>query len=391
MKLKPLFTVIIVLAGVAAVASWWRSSSCCSIKSGETSLVGKKLLDPDLLQQATQFEFKKSEDTVPLILQKSEGDRWILPDHYGLPVDFSKLNGVTESLLDGSVERLVTSSPDRIQRLELGKSKIILKKADGQTLWELETGTSGSTGGTFIRLNQGKEAYLTSADIHLDTNKENWSSKKLLDFKVDDVSELTLAFEKKNKPFQVVRKEKSQDFSTDGLKENQKVKQAEVTRVLNHLINAQFTKVEKPDDIGVKAAKNNARTITIKLFNGNEYTLNIGKASKTAGKDTKNKKGKDETPKPEESKPVFVFYQSSDAKDVWNEVMKKAALSYPDTIYDQLPTSQDALIEAVPPQPSSTPETKPEIKSAVKPAAKPPAKPEPKKISQEKAKSPKKN
>lgn len=151
MKTKPLFIAVCVLAVLTAFA-WWRGGRSATHPEATASLTGQKLLSPDVLRAAARIRLSAANDERSVLLAKQPDGSWILPEYHGMPVDFEKLSHFTRNLLEGEVARHVTSNPERLARLELGKHRVVLLGEDGRSLWELEAGSNRDGGGQFYPL-----------------------------------------------------------------------------------------------------------------------------------------------------------------------------------------------------------------------------------------------
>ncbi len=347
MKLKPLIIAILVIAVLAVVG--WKLTRPAQRVIDPDSLAGEKLLSPDILEKAEEIVFEKPSENEKVTLIKEKGGDWALPDYYGLRVDFSKLKTLTGNLLDASITRLVTRNPERMERLELGTNRVTLKSADGKSLWDLETGKRGSNSGLFIQLDGREEAYLADLSLYLDTDSKNWADKKLLTFEQKDVSRLRLEFpDKEELPLEISRTGPDAPFDLSGPVEGETLKQNEVKSLISTLLSARFNDVRSPGEEDAVGARQNSRQVVLELFNGDVYTLSIGRrlpepvVAEVEVVAEGEEEAETEEPKPG---PVFIFFEISDPENYLNRVMSEAALVYSDYTYNQIPDSRLKLVE----------------------------------------------
>jgi len=381
-KLKPLLFAVGSLAVVAAIG-WWLSGKPAADKDDADNRAGQNLLAPDVLSKTRHIVLSKDSGSESAVLQYDPEGMWTLPDYYGLRVDFSKLQSLTRNLLDARIRRLVSRNPDRLSRLELGNSRIVFQSEAGETIWDLEIGKRGPSGGYFVRYNGEEAAYIANLSLYLDAGQENWADKKILPFDSQDVSAIEIKFPDTDSPIPFHRENAEEDFQSPDLPENQSIINQELKNLINSLVNARFVDATGPDEPDVVSARANTRKITLKLFQGDAYTLAIGRrppepvnpaqpdvamspetagrerspaqpdvamSPETAGRERSLDEEEESQPEMTNPGPVYIFYECSDPDNRINKIMKLAAFSYSNYLYSQLPESQEDLIDTVNPQ-----------------------------------------
>ncbi len=377
MKLKPLLILVLVL-GAGASLAYWLSPGTGQANARDLP-AGGLFLKPDVLEQAQRIELSGSNGE-QVILAKNERDRWVLPKHHGMPADFEKLGRFTRSLLDAGIDRQVTSNPERLARLELGRFHLVLLGTSNETLWEVELGGPGPSGGTFFRFAGAEAAHLTKTPIHPDTRTDNWVVKRPLDFSSQEVASVTLHFPGRDLPLVLERDASGGTFAVAGENENNRrdVKTSEVNRLLSTLLNARFTELSDPSDPDVETAREHSRKVTLQQFDGVSYTLEIGRRPAPSADETAREQPAETTPTRVEASiifdqdgnivelptiennsnnddttagidtepgPVFIVYQSDDPSFPWARISREVALRFPDRIHDALPETLDDLLE----------------------------------------------
>src|SRR4051794_36058059 len=106
--------------------------------------LNQPLVDRATVEKAAKLTISDQGKTVTLARQ---GDTWRDVSYYDLPADFSKLSGFIGNLTDAKLDRLVTSRPDRIARLEFKDTKIELLDAADKPLWSVMLGKNPEIGG----------------------------------------------------------------------------------------------------------------------------------------------------------------------------------------------------------------------------------------------------
>ncbi len=355
MKLKNIIIFVLILF-IAVGAVYWKSKNAPDDASTDSvnSLEGEKLLAADKVENAEKIILENPESNQQVTIIKNGDGNWILPDHYGLNADFNKLERLIRSLNEGTVLRLITKNQKRIDRLEFIKNKVQLISADSKYNWSIDLGKTDEKGNYYVKLNETTDVYLAKMRFNLDTTIDNWADKKLIKFKAEDVAEIQIEFPDNAAKFILSRKNNSDSFTASDLKEQESVKNNEVTQFLNGIINMRYSKVMKSDDALAVAAKTYLRKFNVKLFSGDEYSFSIGRTpalpivddKKDTDTTNENKENiEPEEPKMSEPGPVFIFVKNSNSKDSINEIMNKAAFTFGDNIFNSLPASRDKFIE----------------------------------------------
>ena len=113
MKLRTLVVTIVVLAALSGVV--WFLNRPTPPPSADSRL-GRQLVDRATVEKAAQLRVTDQGKSVTVIRQPD--GTWRVPSYFDLPADFSKITGLIGNLTDAKLDRLVTSSADRIARLE---------------------------------------------------------------------------------------------------------------------------------------------------------------------------------------------------------------------------------------------------------------------------------
>jgi len=353
MKIKTLIFSLLILTVIAAVGYWLSNRD--SDKSEMGSKVGEKLVDAAFLTDITEIVLQDITDEKTVHMVKDDKGTWILPDYYFLPIEFSKLDSFISSLLKADILRLVTRKKERMERLEFSKHKIVLK-ANEQTVWSMDTGKRGQSGGLFVRFNDEAEAYLADLTSYFDNNVDNWPEKRMLTFQSSEVAALYFDFPNSEPDFKIKRETAESEFTADGLAENEKLDDSAITSFISTLTSARFTKVHELNDPDAIAARDHTSAITFELFNGKTYSLHVGRrpaeildAVKSEISELSDNESVDEVePEEPEPGPVFIFFESSDPKDRLNTIMQTVSLSYSNYVFNQVPESREKFIESPP-------------------------------------------
>jgi hypothetical protein len=378
MKLKTLIVSIVVLAAAAVVVYFVSRPPAAVVADAR---INQPLIDRATIEKAAKLRLSDAGKTVEIA---QANGAWRVPSYYDMPADFSKLSGFIGSLTDAKLQRLVTTNPDKIARLEFKDTKIELFDSADKPLWSVTLGKTPETGGgRFVRYGDEKKAYLASLNAWLDTDPKNWANSELLNVKADDVAKVEIPFAEGG-PITVSRAKKEDPWTADKTPAGQKVKADKVSTTISSISNIRFSDTTAPDDAAVAPAKANLRTLKLTTFDNKTYTIAMGrkpeekKLKPPAPVDlAKKKEEKKDEEKPGDEKkdekkdaltpefetvpagPVYAFITSSDASAPINTLMQKRAFQISDYTFTGLPQKPEELFE---PAPAPAPEVKPDGK-----------------------------
>jgi len=394
MKLKTLLVSVLVL-GLLSVGAWFLSRPPAPVAAD--ARLGTALVDQSAVEKAAKLRVADAGKTVELARQ-ADGT-WRVTSYHDLPADFSKLSGLIGNLTEAKLQRLVTSSADRIARLEFKDTKIELLDAAGKELFAVTLGKNPETGGgRFVRFGTEQKAYLANLNAWLDPEPKNWANSEILNLKADDIAKIEIPFAEGG-PVVVSRAKKEDPWTAATTPAGQRVKADKVTSVLSSLASVRFSDTTAPDDAKATEAKAHQRTYKFETFDKKTVTVALGRkpeekklkapapsadgksgpaalgsladlAKKDDKKDAAGADKKDDKPLAPEFEtipagPVFVAVAHSDASAPVNAIMAKRAFQISDYTFTSLPQKADELFEPAPapaPEPAKADEKKPEPK-----------------------------
>jgi hypothetical protein len=313
-----------------------------------------------------------------------------------MPADFNKLSGLVGNLTDAKVQRLVTTNPERIGRLEFKDTRIELLDSADKVLISLLLGKNADVGGgRYVRYGDEPKAYLANLSAWLDTEAKNWANSELLNIKADDVAKIEIPFAEGG-PITVSRAKKEDPWTSDKTPENQRVKSDKISSTLSYIATVRFSDSTALDDPNALAAKANLRTFKLTTFDNKTVTVAMGRkpeekklkppsasadgktgpaalgsvtdlAKKDEKKEGEAKAGeekKDDKPLAPEFEtipagPVFVFITHSDPSAPVNAAMQKRAYQVSEYTFTSLPQKPEEIFEPAPP-PSPAPAATPD-------------------------------
>jgi hypothetical protein len=391
MKLKTLIVSVVVLALISAAVFVARRPGPPPSKDPR---VGQTLVDRSTVEKASQLKISDQGKSVSLTRQPD--GTWKDTSYYDLPADFSKLSTFVGNLTDAKLDRLVTSNPERINRLEFKDTKIELLDGSNKPIWSITLGKNAETGGgRFVRFGDEQKAYLASLNAWIDTDPKSWAKAELIEVKPEDVAKVEVGFapeadKSAPAPITLSRAKKDDAWTADKTPANEKVKADRVSSLLSSLGSIRFNETTDLNDANAAAAKAHERLFKLTTFDGKTYTIAmgrkpeekklkpptegktgpaaLGKMADLAKKDADKKPGEKEEPaKPVAPEfetipagPVFVSITSSDAAAPINALMQKRAFEVADYVFTGLPQKPDELFEAAPPPPPKPEEKTPE-------------------------------
>ena len=392
MRLKTILTSVLVLAALSIVAFFATRPEEPKVADAR---LNQPLVDSSLIEKAAKLRFADAGKTVELTRQ-TDGT-WRVPSYHDFPADFAKLSGLIGNLTEAKLQRLVTSSPERIARLEFKETKIELLDATDKAVFSVTLGKNPETGGgRFVRIGDEPKAFLANLSAYLDPEPKNWASAELINLKADDIAKIEIPFvatsaSESSPPTTITlsRAKKEDPWTADKTPAGQRVKADKVASMLSSIGNVRFSDTTAPDDANALAAKASERRFKLETFDKKVIQIALGRkpeekklkapAATADGKsgpaalgniaDLLKKDEKKDAAKPGEEKkddkplapefetipagPVFVNISHSDgATAPVNAMMQKRAFQISDYTFTGLPQKADELFEPAPPPPA---------------------------------------
>ncbi len=375
MKIKTLIVTVLVLAALSIAVFIARRPAP---PAAADARINQSLVDSAAIDKAAKLRLSDAGKTVDLVRQ-ADGT-WRVPSYYDLPADFSKLSGFVANLTEAKSQRLGTSAPDRIARLEFKDTKVELLDASDKPVFSATLGKNADVGGgRYVKFGSEAKAYLVNLSALLDTEAKNWANAELLNLKADDIARIEIPFAEGG-PIVVSRAKKEDPWTADKTPARQRVKADKVATVLTSVGNIRFSESTAPDDANAVVAKANLRSFKVTTFDNKTVTVALGRkpeekklkalapaadgktgpgalgsVADLAKKEEPAKDGKPADAKPLAPEfetipagPVFAFVAHSDASAPVNAAMQKRAYQISDFTFTGLPQKADELFEPVP-------------------------------------------
>jgi hypothetical protein len=370
MKLKTLLVSVLVLAALSVAAYIARRPAP---PPSADARINQPLVERAAIEKAAKLKLSDAGKSVELVRQ-TDGT-WRVASYFDLPADFGKLSGFVGSLTEAKIQRLVTSSAERVGRLEFKDTKVELLDPSDKAVFSVTLGKNAEVGGgRYVRFGDEQKAYLANLTAWLDVDAKNWANAELINVKADDVAKVEIPFAEGG-PITLTRAKKEDAWTSDQTPAGQRLKADKVSTVLSSVGAIRFSDTTPLDDANAAAAKANQRTIRLTTFDNKTISVAMGrkpeeKKLKPPAADARTGPAalgsvadlakKDEAKK-EDNKPlapefdtipagpVFAFIASSEASAPVNTAMQKRAYQISDYVFTGLPQKADELFEAVPP------------------------------------------
>ncbi len=356
MKIKNLSTLVLVLAVLSAI-TWFIKRP--SPPPGLDPRTGEALVDRDTLVSARSITLKHAGNEVTLIADGEAGE-WRVADYYDFPVDFSKLSNLAGDLQNATLLRLVTRNPDRMERLGFGSSSLTIDTGGTVPPYSLEIGKAADNGGQFIRFQDEEKAYLTDLSLYLDATPMNWAQARLVEFESADVTRVDIGFGGEASRLILEREEAGGEWQVASDHDSGEVKTRELDSMLNRLSSLRFTETDEPGSDESIAARENARSIIVELFDGTRYTFEVGQRPAPPPQPVVDGSEEDpaaEPPPAPKPGPAYVFIASNRDDATVNRLMHRRSFQVSDYTFTSLPKDPATLLEPVPePKPEVTAE-----------------------------------
>ena len=351
MNLKNLYISAGVLAILAIITSYLSSSNNAPLLDER---VGSTLVDEALLRNAAKAIVNDDDKTLTLIAD-SANNRWTLEEKHNLPVSYSRISQLAQSITEAKLQRLVSENPDRIAELGFDTGTAIrFLDSDGNDIVSLELGKETDNQRQFLRYQGEEKAFLANTTFNIDSSPDSWLEKALVSFEAGDVVGIEARFQYGDE-ISVTRENAEAEWKSEGLPKGKILNQSSVEQIASRLAGLTFSATANNDDDNVSAARENSHSFSLELEDGRNYSYTIGRQPEISIEKQVEKTGDDgEATTETESEivtpegPVYFFIAAADSSDPVNGYMEKSAFEASSYQYTSLPTSTDALFSDSP-------------------------------------------
>jgi hypothetical protein len=353
MKLKTLFITVIVLAVISSVVLYTTNKN---EDSSPDAKIEQPVLSQSLAEKTNTIKISDQGKTATLTLNPH--NIWVVSSYYDFPADFSKLSSFIKELTSAKIQRLVTSNPERLQRLDFKDTKIELFDASNSLLLALDLGKNADQGGRFLRFNSEQKAYLANIASWLDSDSKNWALSQLINDKPESISNIEILF---NSGASIsLSRTKSDSAWRTSENTHKTINEEKVSSLLSMITSLRFSDtVQSGSDLATESKKS-ALSIHLKTFSGKSITALLGrkpeikilKPVKSGTGITQNSKTSPKSPEPEydttPAGPVFVWLSTSESTDSINSLSKTRDFQVDDYTYTSLPQKPEDLLMSSP-------------------------------------------
>jgi len=353
MTLKNLYISTGVLAVLAVITYFINKPSP---EPKQDPRVGEAIVSQEVLRSANQIEFSSDGETVT-IANRVEDKQWTVKERSSMPVDFSRLSSQIGNFLDGKLQKLVSTNPERIATFGFDSGESVrFFDADGASLAEIELGKDAEGGRQFLRFKGEEKAFLITNSISLTIDPDSWLNKKLVELVTNEIASLETTLSN-GETLSAARFADAENapWTSDTVPEGKVLNESEINSLISRLTGLSFTDTNTPDAEEVIDAKANSHQFILTTKEGASYTYGIGrrpeiKVEKEVQRtdDEGNTTTAMEEIVEQEEGPVFLFVKSSDADDPINGYSKELAFEIASYQFTNLPTSIDELLKDAP-------------------------------------------
>src|ERR1039457_1635072 len=132
MKLKTLIVYVVILVALSALVYFLQRPAAQPLADAR---LGQPLLAAGTVEKAVKLRIADQGKSVTVVRQPD--GTWRVPAYFDFPADFSKISSLIGNLTEAKLERLVTTSPERIARLDFKDLKIDLLDAADKEIWSV--------------------------------------------------------------------------------------------------------------------------------------------------------------------------------------------------------------------------------------------------------------
>lgn len=239
-----------------------------------TTNSNKTLLDDINLNTISNIKITKGNTNISLT--KQDG-KWHVTSLYDYPADFRKLAGAIQKIADTKLGEPIRANNIDKEELGLGKTatQIAIKTDNNKTITidigatRDATKTVGWANQHFIRKDGNDEIYLVDYDFQPFTGSLNdWIKKEILNISQGDIVAI--------KTDTIDLKLNGADWKLAGLKENEEIKPAEITRLQGALQYLNCTTIADPTKEDKDLEFDTSAVYIAKTKDGFTYTVKLG-------------------------------------------------------------------------------------------------------------------
>lgn len=326
MKTKPLLITIIILALVAGLVFWQNE-----IRDTDPPLdprVGQPVFAPEELAQTNRILLRERDQSVTL---QRDGDRWLVEEKAGLPAKNPMLRVLTGKFLDDSINRLVSSSPERIAQLGITGPTLEFRDQQGNLQETVRIGRRDDDRGmTLILLGEDQpRAYWAGFTLHVEMDAARWIDPRLFDFGPEEVSSIALEWPD-DQALSLHRRSENGGWESGEEAIDERLNTSPLQRLLRTLNTLEFREFFPGQPTA--AGQWQRRQINLQRADGSNYLIVIQQDQSEREED--------------EPAPTVIEIRSTSDDQHWNQIRENHYFTIPSSVWETIPDYHE-LVPAV--------------------------------------------
>ena len=317
--------------------------------------VGEPIVPTEILREANQIEFSSGDESVTFVNQP-DNKTWVVKERINMPADFSRLSRQIGHFLNGKLQKLVSTNPERISTFgfESGDKVSFLDSSNG-VIAELELGKEANGGRQFLRFSGEDKAFLITNSINLTIDPDSWLKKKLVEIPTNEVASIDIMLSGGDVLSAARDTEDETAWTSDSVPEGKELDGPAIDRLVSRLTGLNFTRTNSSDAEEVADAKTNSYRFVLSTKSESAYTFTLGRRPEVKVEkevESMDEEGNAATEIEEvveqEKGPVYLFIESSNPDDPINGYMESLAFEVAEYQFTNLPTTLDDLLQNAP-------------------------------------------
>ena len=317
--------------------------------------VGESIVSTEILRKANQIVFSSGDENVTFLNQPDD-KTWVVKERINMPADFSRLSRQIGHFLEGKLQKLVSTNPERISTFGFESGdKVRFLDDTSDVIAELELGKEADGGRQFLRFSGEDKAFLITNSISLTVDPDSWLKKKLVEIPTNEVASIDIKLSGGETLSAARDPEDDKAWISESVPEEKELDGPAIDRLVSRLTGLNFTSTTSSDTEEVADAKNNSHSFVLATKSGNAYTFTLGRRPEIkAEKEVEsmdeegNATTKIEEVVEQEKGPVYLFVESSNPDDPINGYMESLAFEVAEYQFTNLPSTLDDLLQNIP-------------------------------------------
>lgn len=238
--------------------------------ANKSSLIGKQLVDVNAVSQIRSIVVSDSTGKIELELL---AERWLIKSDQGFWADSSKVSKILDDLSKNKIRSVMPSTKNDDEEYGLGQGTIITLGDEAQKeLVKITAGDRREKGGQFLRIGADKLVFLSSDNLSVSPDIDDWEDRRLFDAKPEYVKSVQM----KKAKITVEREKSDDEFAVKGLKKD-KLNSGAVKSLGALVQSFDFSaRVDLSNVEAIEAIKNPKEQVEIVFFDGSTLDVVVG-------------------------------------------------------------------------------------------------------------------